>query len=71
MAMLPDSDDEERLGALADKMRALFDRVKSEDGRIEYLSMGTSGDYKLCVKHGSNMVRVGSTIFGARNYSGH
>jgi len=27
-----------------------------------------SGDYQLCVEEGSNMVRIGSTIFGARNY---
>jgi uncharacterized pyridoxal phosphate-containing UPF0001 family protein len=28
-----------------------------------------SGDYALCVRHGSNMIRVGSTLFGARDYS--
>jgi len=30
--------------------------------------MGMSGDYKIAIKSGSNMVRIGSTIFGARNY---
>ena len=30
--------------------------------------MGMSGDYQLAIKNGSNMVRVGSAIFGARNY---
>lgn len=68
MAMLPDSDDEGLLRALAGKMRALFERVKAEDSSIEYLSMGMSGDYKLCIECGSNMIRVGSTVFGARNY---
>lgn len=68
MAMLPDSDNRELLCALADKMRALYEKVKAEDPKIEYLSMGMSGDYRLCIEHGSNMVRVGSTLFGARNY---
>ena len=35
---------------------------------LNTLSMGMSGDYKIAIKSGSNMVRIGSTIFGARNY---
>ena len=58
MAMLPESTDEALLGGLADKMRALFDKVRAEDSQVEYLSMGMSGDYRLCVAHGSNMIRV-------------
>lgn len=69
MAMLPESEDEGYLGELADKMRALFNWCKTQADGIEYLSMGMSGDYALCVKHGSNMIRVGSTVFGARDYS--
>ena len=68
MAMLPESDDASFLAGLADKMRALFEWAKAQDEEIEYLSMGMSGDWKLCVEHGSNMIRVGSTIFGQRNY---
>ena len=68
MAMLPESEDEGLLRALAQKMRALFDWAKTQSEEVEYLSMGMSGDYALCVDEGSNMVRVGSTIFGARNY---
>ena len=69
MAMLPDSEDEELLRALTRKMRALFDWAKTQSAEVEYLSMGMSGDYKLCVEEGSNVIRVGSTIFGARNYT--
>ena len=69
MAMLPDSNDEVYLGELADKMRELFEWCKSQADGIDYLSMGMSGDYASCVKHGSNMIRVGSTVFGARDYS--
>ena len=68
MAMLPDSSDEEWLRRLAKKMRVLFERVKTLLPQAEYLSMGMSGDYALCVEEGSNMVRLGSTIFGAREY---
>ena len=69
MAMLPDSDDEELLRGLTRKMRALFDWAKTQSADVEYLSMGMSGDYALCVEEGSNMIRVGSTIFGAREYT--
>ena len=68
MAMLPVTDDEKYLRALAKKMRALFDWAKTQSGEIEYLSMGMSGDYKLCMEEGSNVIRVGSTIFGQRDY---
>ncbi len=68
MAMLPHSEDEGLLASLADKMREIFEKARSEDEAIEYLSMGMSGDYRLCIEHGSNMIRVGSTIFGERDY---
>ena len=68
MAMLPDTDDESLLRALTRKMRALYEWAKTQSNDIEYLSMGMSGDYKLCVEEGSNVIRVGSTIFGQRDY---
>ncbi len=68
MAMLPNTDDEQLLRTLAQKMRRLFEWAKTQSSDVEYLSMGMSGDYALCVEEGSNMVRLGSTIFGARNY---
>lgn len=68
MAMLPDVEDETLLRGLAKKMRTLFENLRKKYPDFTYLSMGMSGDYKLCVEEGSNMVRLGSTIFGARNY---
>lgn len=68
MAMLPESTDTGLLTELADEMRALYDRAAKEDGNVSFLSMGMSGDYRLCVRRGSNMVRIGSTIFGERDY---
>ena len=67
--MLPFTDDEHLLKKLAVKMRKLYDRLKDCDKNIEYLSMGMSGDWKLCVQYGSNMIRVGTSIFGERNYN--
>lgn len=69
MAMLPESEDEALLRGLTRKMRALYDWAKTQSGDVEYLSMGMSGDYRLCVEEGSNTVRLGSTIFGARQYT--
>ena len=67
MAMLPLNADEREAGILCDRMRALFERAKEKDKNIKYLSMGMSGDYKLCLAHGSNMIRLGTSIFGERN----
>jgi PLP dependent protein len=48
-------------------MRTLFDALKTRSPKIDTLSMGMSGDYALALAEGSNMVRVGSLIFGARS----
>ena len=68
MAMLPDTDDENYLRELAKKMRRLFEWGKTQSTAVRHLSMGMSGDYQLCVEEGSTMIRLGSTIFGARDY---
>ena len=68
MAILPESENREYLAELADKMRELFEWCKTKSENVDYLSMGMSGDYALCVERGSNMIRVGSTVFGAREY---
>lgn len=68
MAMLPFTDDTAELERLAKKMRASFEELREKDKNIEYLSMGMSGDWRICVQAGSNMIRLGTSIFGARNY---
>ena len=65
MAMLPDSEDTLLLESLAKKVRENYDNFKALYP-FEYLSMGMSNDYKLCIENGSNMIRVGSKIFGRR-----
>ncbi|MDE6059639.1 MAG: YggS family pyridoxal phosphate-dependent enzyme [Clostridia bacterium] len=68
MAMLPISNDEKYLAGLCKQMRALYEKAKAEDENVCYLSMGMSGDWKLCLENGSNMIRLGTAIFGERNY---
>lgn len=49
-------------------LKGFFDRLKEKMPQVDTLSMGMSGDYLLAVQCGSTMVRVGSSIFGERNY---
>ena len=53
------------------EMKQLFDHYQSIYGEknFQYLSMGMSDDYEIAIKHGSNMIRLGTIIFGARDYS--
>lgn len=55
-----------------DNMKALFDKTASQNWknvRMEELSMGMSGDFETAIKCGATMVRIGSLIFGPRNYN--
>ena len=68
MAMLPNTDDEELKISLCKKMRALYEKLISDGYDLSYLSMGMSADYQIAIENGSNMIRLGSSIFGKRNY---
>ncbi len=55
-----------------EQMRELFEALKSKklaNADISVLSMGMSGDYETAIKHGSTLVRIGSALFGARDYT--
>ncbi|CAA0184322.1 YggS family pyridoxal phosphate-dependent enzyme [Tenacibaculum maritimum] len=49
-------------------LKTLFDQLKLQHTTLKILSIGMSGDYKIAIENGSNMVRIGSAIFGHRNY---
>lgn len=55
------------------RLKAIFDRLKAQffasDDEFREISMGMSSDYQVAVEEGSTMVRIGSSIFGERNYS--
>lgn len=68
MGMATNTSDDEVISAEFAYLKSLFDEFQEA---LEWttLSMGMSGDYKTAVAHGSTHVRIGSAIFGARNYS--
>ena len=69
MAIAPLAENPEDVRRYFARMRALYERLPV-GGNIErkFLSMGMSGDYQVAIEEGANMVRVGSSIFGARDY---
>jgi pyridoxal phosphate enzyme (YggS family) len=65
MGMASFSDDKDLIRAEFTYLKSLFD----EYPQFTVLSMGMSADYTIALQEGSNMVRVGSLLFGERNYS--
>ena len=71
MAIPPICDEKERLRNYFSLMSQYFvdiKRKKSDNVAMEYLSMGMSGDYEDAILCGANLVRIGSSLFGQRNY---
>ena len=72
MMMASNTDDEQQIAQEFDAAYAFFREVKekyfADDDAFCERSWGMSHDYRIAVKHGSNMVRVGTTIFGPRIY---
>lgn len=68
MGMATFTDDQKQVAAEFELLEGLFIRFR-ESENLSILSSGMSGDYQLAIDHGSTMIRVGSSIFGARNYN--
>ena len=72
MMMASNTDDEQQIAQEFDAAYAFFKEVKekyfADDDAFCERSWGMSHDYRIAVKHGSNMLRVGTTIFGPRIY---
>ena len=49
-------------------IKRVYDNVASINPKFRVLSIGMSDDYNIAIENGSNMIRVGSKIFGKRNY---
>ena len=71
MGMASFSEDQTLLSKEFTLLKSYFDNAKRAfpGGHFDTLSMGMSSDYQLAISKGSNMVRIGSLLFGARNYS--
>jgi len=70
MATIPIGDEESSRKYFT-QMRVIFDDLKALEHKnvsMEFLSLGMSKDFRVALKNGSNMVRLGSSIFGKRDY---
>ncbi|MGG6231271.1 YggS family pyridoxal phosphate-dependent enzyme [Tenacibaculum sp. SDUM215027] len=68
MGMATFTDNQEQLQDEFSSLASFFNKNQEKYLDLSILSMGMSGDYKLAIKNGSTMVRIGSSIFGVRNY---
>ena len=69
MAIAPIVDEPEQARPYFARMKQLFDGLKeNEQVSRQWLSMGMSGDYQVAIEEGANLVRIGSSIFGQRDY---
>jgi pyridoxal phosphate enzyme (YggS family) len=69
MGMATFTDNEDQIRKEFTGLKQLFDKLQTSNFKLQTLSMGMSGDYQLAIECGSTMVRVGSSIFGDRNYN--
>jgi pyridoxal phosphate enzyme (YggS family) len=69
MGMATLTEKEEKIRKEFSFLKTTFEEFKSRYNSFHTLSMGMSGDYKIAVDCGSTMIRVGSSIFGERNYN--
>lgn len=71
MTMAPNVEDEEYISSIFNKLKKLFDKLSNlsyNNINMKYISMGMTNDYILALKEGSNIIRIGSKIFGKRVY---
>ncbi|REH47546.1 hypothetical protein C7448_106167 [Tenacibaculum gallaicum] len=68
MGMATFTNNQKQLQDEFSSLASFFNKNQEKYSDLSILSMGMSGDYKLAIKNGSTMVRIGSSIFGVRNY---
>ena len=68
MGMASFTDDNKLIDKEFKKIKTIYDDMVLIDSRFKVLSIGMSDDYNIAIENGSNMIRVGSKIFGKRNY---
>ncbi|MFK8059986.1 MAG: YggS family pyridoxal phosphate-dependent enzyme [Polaribacter sp.] len=69
MGMATFTDNQEQLEEEFSSLKTFFDKLRTQNSELKTLSMGMSGDFSLAISNGSTMIRVGSSIFGNRNYN--
>jgi len=71
MTVAPYSENPEDIRWVFKKMKEIFDQIslmKLKNIHMKYLSMGMTNDFEIAIEEGSNIVRIGTAIFGARKY---
>jgi len=68
MGMASLTDDMNKVRVEFKYLKTLFEKLRAENPGLAILSMGMSSDYKIAIEEASNMVRIGSLLFGERNY---
>ena len=68
MAMASNTKNESTIKKEFSFAKKVFNEINSLDNNFDILSMGMSNDYQIAIECGSNMIRLGSLIFGERNY---
>ena len=72
MTVGPITDDEREIRSSFAELRGLLEDARTRTGlELPILSMGMSGDFELAILEGSTMIRVGTLLFGPRDYSKH
>ena len=68
MGMATFTDDQRKIDQEFNKLKIFYKKVNRSNSEINVLYMGMSDDYPIAILNGSTMVRIGSSIFGKRNY---
>jgi pyridoxal phosphate enzyme (YggS family) len=73
MGMATNTEDENKIRAEYKRLKQFFDTLAQDQfksqAHFNTCSIGMSGDYEIAIEEGSNMVRIGSLLFGERNYT--
>lgn len=71
MTVAPYAENPEEIRWVFKKMKEIYDNISKmqlKNTDMKYLSMGMTNDFEIAIEEGSNMVRIGTAIFGSRNY---
>ena len=72
MTMAPFTEDQSKVRDVFRRLKTLsyeIDKLDIKNVSMDYLSMGMSNDYSIAIEEGANIVRIGTSIFGDRNYN--
>lgn len=69
MAMASNTNNETQIRKEFQSLKNFYDKIKTQHPQFSVLSFGMSNDYKIAIEEGANTIRIGSAIFGERNYN--